>query len=374
MKQHFCFISIIIIAGIISCRTSKIEKQIKGVWIYETNDSRDDNYIKDFKQIPILLDFKRSNDVIVKAFTPFDTILSWSIDSSSILNIAESKYKVESVSKDSLKLSEHGKTDSKFVFLQRPIPHKVKSSIDEISNLLCRKNWRYNNSLEFPWAQDIEYIQNGIVLFGDSIYDRIIEDSTYYYHQNTWDIKQYKGYTFLYSIIDWEKGNGLFRDFAQITKVTDNSFTLWKNGQLIINQSLRINNQRKEELKEILVGKWVCQNFDTVQYGIPKNIRQFEHRKFYDGKIHWHFFKDSLVLKLENEKPRKYFWQISKDGNKLIIEHPFVDGRGNHIETISIISISGKELLVRLFSPIYFTEHEKPSVYQLNIFQKLIKY
>lgn len=149
------------------CKTSKIEKQIKGVWIYETNYSRNDRTIRNFKQIPLLLDFKKNNKVIAKAFTPFDTILSWSIDSCSILNFAESKYMVESVSKDSLKLSEYGKTDSLFVFLQKPMPEKVKSSKNSIASILCSTNWKYKDSIEFPWTQDIEYLDNGVVLFGD---------------------------------------------------------------------------------------------------------------------------------------------------------------------------------------------------------------
>lgn len=367
---------------LISCKTQRIEKDIQGVWIF---DSRINNlYLNDTSgffghQFPIIYDFKENGELVFKNYGYKDTIFNWFLKSDTVLTIDSLDYSIYSLNQDSISLIDYNAVDTFWLTFKRPKEIKLEYNKTEIEDILLSNIWSIDNTLNQEWASHFEYFDNKTMIYRYKMFDRNFNDSTDNLQLETWGVAEYKGYYFLYSYLDMMLGNGNFDRINQIIDINQTSY--------VINDSHNKNKESKFVVKNVnsnyqdnidkLKGNWKSFNSKNNTYGrhIPNRAIEQGRITLFEGDLNLLVQENTLSFKIDTLEPLEYNWQLSKDGRILILEYHIdePERKGIHVEYADILELTDTKLKIRLFDNNYYTGLEKPNRYLLNLIQEFEK-
>ncbi len=379
MNRLIIFFGLILL---ISCKTQRIENEIRGVWIF---DNKINNlYLNDTSgffgsQYPIIYDFKENGELVFKNYGYKDTIFNWFVKSDTILSIDSLDYSIYSLNQDSISLIDYNAVDTFWLTFKRPKEIKLDYNKTEIENILLSNIWSIDDTLNQGWATHFEYFDNKTMIYRYKIFDRNLNDTTDNLQLETWGVAKYKDYYLLYNYKDMLLGNGFMDRINQIIDINQTSYTISdsysknKKVKFVSKKNRFDNNEKLGNLK----GNWISNNSKDKTYGRYIPNRAIEHGRIalFEGDLNLSVKEKIISFKIDTLEPLEYSWQLSKDGKTLILEYHIdePERKGIHVDYVDILELTDAKLKIRLFDNNYYTGLEKPNSYLLNMIQEFEK-
>jgi len=375
-----------------SCNTHNLNSELQDIWIGDYKQTiYFDNAESMFVPLPTLIDLTESSNAIIKNFDGKEINTSWGLIDS-ILTLDSIKYRIISVTKDSITyspyLTENIKPKEKpfqediivavpvkdcYYVLKRIKKKKTNLSSDQITqilnNSLCYSST--NNSEITKYGEKIEFFDNGVSI------SKVVDSSgKTNLQEDLWKIEEYKGYSFLVFYVNLLQNNGFMTSAYQILDIDKSEFTL--DGFIQGSMKYQIEKiDEKHSDKQKMIGMWFSIN-DTAEYYnrfIPKRGLKEGRIKLYNDTLIYKFCMDSLIISGNGFLPLKCNWRLNSDNTFLIYEFPinYKEFTGFHVEYANITRQTESNFSLELFDNSIETGYTKPQIIILNRNQEFIK-
>lgn len=344
---------------LISCKTAlsvnnKSNTDLLGVWVLE-------NYINnlyykdstDFgSQPPIIADFKKNGDLILKKYGAFDSIYKWSMKSDSIVSFNNIDFTIHTLDKETLTLIEYNRPYTYLLFFRKPQKTQFTYDKAEIENILLSNIWTNDNSKHYRNLVPFEYFDNGTMVYRYKMFDRNLNDTIISLQIENWKIAEYENYFFIYGINDWSFSTGSYDWINQIIDITPEKYTLsnyWPSG--VVGNYYAIDIKTVTAATENVTGRWKSPN--SLKKVYRKHLPELESGRFalFEGDLYLDFTDSTVTFQLDTLFSKTYNWQLSKDGRIIILEFKIdePDRKGTIVECADIIDLSDDKLKLILF-------------------------
>lgn len=375
---------LLIITFFTSCNNT--EDKFIGIWIgdrenfYNPNEGNAEN-ISLTQGLPILLDFKKENNLTLKIFgaKTFENI-KWQIENDSLLNINNIKYKIRKVTKDTISLelfTRAEKYDYKLYRIKDKIIELDSASViqkltTEIwSNL---KKYPKNKSL-LEFENHIEYYKNSVRLlkYNVPLKEYGIEgssESILNTYSDSWVIGKYKNFYFI-SQHDYQLyGTSPYFNINQITKINNSELNIYRPNWTINQEGVffKIKPKTNNFLnKKQLVGLWKSENLKNKKYSYYSY--KFKESEKYEGNLFYNFSLEKLKIYGTETDTLICDWYLNRDKTILFYYSPWEINniKGISGETSEIKHFEKDILELNLF---YNNIYRNNNQYKLNINQK----
>jgi hypothetical protein len=358
----------------ISC--NETEDKFTGIWIGErTNfynpklnnfDERIDN-ISLTQSLPLLLDFEKENYLTLKIFggKTYENV-KWGIESDSLLNINNIKYKILKITKDTICLELSSIAEKYNYKIYRIKQKKIKLDSLSVVEKLTSEIW--SNLKKYPknkkyleFENHIEYFDNSVRIrkYNVPLKEYGIENNTESIlntYNDIWVIGKYKDFYFI-SQHDYQLyGTSPYFNINQITKINDFELNIYRPNWTINQEGVFYKSKPETNNilnKKALVGLWRSENLGNKKYTYYKrNVNESEK---YKGNLFYEFSLEKLKIYGSETDTLIFDWYLNRDKTILF--------NYNSWELNNINGISGEALDLKYF--------EKDSL-ELNLFNNYI--
>lgn len=385
--MHKVYLNLILILSICclsNCQNKEIVEKIEGVWVFDyriNNLYLDDttNFAK--LQSPLIVDFDRNGNYLIKNFGHRDTTMNWKLNSDTLIQLGDMEYRLHSVTRDSLTIIDYNPVDTFWIVLKRPRPTSIEYSKDEIKKILVKNIWSSSNK-QSKWQHNVHYFENNTQMFRYRVEDLHLGDSTDNLQIENFGVGKYQNYYFLYNYIDWETGNGNFESINQLLNIKPTQFSVIEFGTGTPNEvtynSKSFDSSLYDEAKSNLIGRWNSINSDQKSYGdfLPTGAIESGRVELFNGILTFDLRADGTGQILLNDKDHATIrWILTKDQKGLIFEHDInePDQQGIYVEPMNVLDMGEQTMKVRLQQPTYYLGGDKPNSYRMNIKQDFVK-
>ena len=373
---------LLIITLFISCNNT--EDKFIGIWMgdrenfYNPNEENSEN-ISLTQGLPILLDFKKKNNLTLKIFgaKTFENI-KWKIENDSLLNINNIKYKIRKVTKDTICLELYTRAENYDYKIYRIKNKKIELDSTSIIEKLTTEIWsnlkEYSkNNLQYE--NHIEYYKNSVRLmkYNVPLKEYGIEnnpESVLNTYNDSWVIGKYKDFYFI-SENDYEmEGISPYWNLEQITKINDSELNIYRPKWNINQEALFYKTKPKTNTilnKKELIGLWKSENFGEKKYTYYS--REIKESEKYKGNLFYDFSLEKLKIYGTETDTLICDWYLNRDKTILFYYNTWElkTLKGIVGETIDIEKFEKDKLELNIFEN---NVQKGNNYYKLNINQK----
>jgi hypothetical protein len=373
---------LLIITLFISC--NKTEDKFIGIWMgdrenfYNPNEENSEN-ISLTQGLPILLDFKKENNLTLKIFgaKTFENI-KWKIENDSLLNINKIKYKIRKVTKDTICLELYSRAENYDYKIYRIKDKKIELDSNSVIQKLTTEIWsnlknypKKRSQLEFE--NHIEYYKNSVRLlkYNVPLKEYGIENSSESIlntYNDIWAIGKYKDFYFISKNEYQMEGTSPYWHINQITKISDFELNIYRPSWTINQEAVFFKSKTNNTLKKKeLVGLWKSENFGNKKYTYY-SIKIKESEK-YREKLFYDFSLEKLKIYGTETDTLICNWYLNRDKTILFYYNTWkLDTLEGIVgETIDIKEYKKDTLELNLFNNNIFKNN---NYYKLNVNQK----
>ena len=334
--------------------------------------------------LPILLDFKKENNLTLKVFgnKTYENI-EWNIESDTLLKIDKIKYKIKGITKDTIVLELFMRAENYDYKIYRIKDKKIELDSTSVIQKLTTEIWsnlknypKKRNELEFE--NHIEYYKNSarLLKYNIPLKSYGIENSSenvFNTYNDTWVIGKYKNYYFI-SQHDYQLyGTSPYFNINQITKINDSELNIyrpeWKINPNGIFYKTKPNENQKLIKKELL-GTWKSRNLASKKYTYYN--REIKENEKYIDDLFFEFKAKELKIFGNGTDTLICNWYLNRDKTILFYYSPWEIENINGIsgETADIKYFRKDSLELNLFRN-YLYKNDNQLI--LNINQKFEK-
>ena len=383
--KKIVFIFALLIIG--SCKSR--EDEFLGIWIGDRDNyfNPDQNNSKEEVEnlslthaLPMLLDFKKNNNLTLKIFGYKSHNINWGFKKDSLLVIHKTSYKVIKITKDTITLNINRYGEGPEYKIYRIKNEKVKLDSTSIRTKITSNIWSNLKDLNsrkghLQYGNYLEYFENNIRLLKYYMPPNVYQtkDSISNIQIDRWAIEKYKNYAFIANCDHQFQGTLPFSNIYQITKINDAELNIYR-PQWFENKHIKFyksNKVMKPKIAETdLIGLWKSYNSKNKRYSYYN--REVKESEKYEGDLTYNFKKNELIHYGTKTDTLICNWYLNKDKTVLFYEYPYKVGKytGVTVNANEIMNFKENTFGIHLFTNTIYRDSQS---YLLNINQKFKK-
>lgn len=372
---------------LLSCNNNSIGSKFIGTWIANRTNFYNSDSTKSVNTslqqgLPILLDFKKNNDLSLKVFGDSVFNLKWHLENDTILNIDNYKYRIIAHSKDSITLGliRYGKKLNYCIYKIKDA--QIKSDSISIIKNLCKTTWWHYiaNNKEVDYINTKVYTEffanNTKLLKYQRPCEDTLSDSVVHLKINRWAIDRYKDYYFISECYHQLAGTSPYDIIYQIEEINDSIFEI-SNPRYTENNKTKLfaykSKVNLEAATNKMTGLWKSKNLKEKSYGNKLSNRLIKKGviKKFEGDLYYKFNKSNLIQYGTDTDTLISKWYFNNDCTVFLYEnhHEY----GINVLASEIDELNDSILRLKLSYNKMPGNTNKPREYILNINQHFVK-